>query len=49
MAALPRWEPETVICIAWEPEAVNRKGGWEPSGDKTQLRTLKTAQIQFLS
>jgi hypothetical protein len=30
MAALPRWKLETVklICIAWEPEAVNGKGGW---------------------
>jgi hypothetical protein len=26
VAAVPRWEPETVICIAWEPETVNRKG-----------------------
>jgi hypothetical protein len=26
VAALPWWEPETEICIPWEPETVNRKG-----------------------
>jgi hypothetical protein len=26
VAAMPRWEPETVMCIAWEHETVNRKG-----------------------
>jgi hypothetical protein len=26
VAAMLRWEPETVKCIACEPETVNRKG-----------------------
>jgi hypothetical protein len=25
VAAVPRWEPETVEYVAWEPETVNRK------------------------